>query len=93
MVTLERGALPRRWHETRKELVDYNDPFRAKEVPLSIDEEAHLRAPENRVVVLTSSEFQDSGNVLRLQAEIIPEDLVVFRARRQEVEHILHAHT
>ena len=49
---------------------------------LGVDKEAHLSAPEDRVVVLTRGELQDGGDVVGLQIRIVQRHLVVGRARR-----------
>lgn len=57
---------------------------------LGVDEEAHVRAPKDRVVALTSRKLQDSGDVLGFQIRIIRKNLVVGRASRQEIENVFH---
>ena len=57
---------------------------------LRVDDEAHLRAPQDGVVVLARGEFQHRSDVVRLQIMVVGEDLLVGRTRRQEVEDVLH---
>ena len=46
---------------------------------------------QDRVIALTRGEFQSSGDVRRFKKRIVRENLVVRRARRQQVEHVLDA--
>jgi hypothetical protein len=57
---------------------------------LGVDEEAHLCAPKNRMVVLSRGELEYGRDVLGLQVGVVGEDLVVSRTSREEVEHVLH---
>ena len=57
---------------------------------LRVDDEAHLRAPQDGVVVLARGECQYRSDVVRLQISVVGEDLLVGRTRRQEVEDVLH---
>lgn len=43
------------------------------------------------MIALTRGEFQHSGDVRRFKQRIVRQNLVVRRARRQQVEHVLDA--
>lgn len=58
---------------------------------LRVDDEAHLRVPQDRVIVLARRKRQDRGDVLGLEIGIVGEDLVVCRTGSQEVEDVLDA--
>jgi hypothetical protein len=54
-------------------------PARQRRRQLRVDEGTHLGGPENRMVVLSGGELQDSRDVLVLEVGVIGEDLVARR--------------
>ena len=57
---------------------------------LSVDEEAQLRAPQDRMIVLPCGEFQNSRDVLGFQVRVVGKDLLVRRTRGEQIQDILH---
>ena len=63
--------------------------------PGSYDEKARsggpsLRAPQDRMVVLTRGERQHRGDVVGFQVGRVGEDFIVGRTCCQKSEHVLH---
>ncbi len=58
---------------------------------LGVHEDAHLRAPKDRMVSLAGRELKDSGDVFGFEVRIVREDFVPGCSCRELVQDVLHA--
>ena len=58
---------------------------------LSIDQEAHLRAPQHGVIVLAGRKLEHGTHVIGLKVGVVGEDLLSTGPRGKQVEHVFYS--